>query len=66
MGDSCLSILGALASRTIASAGVIVRATASEAMTARAYESTRGWKNEPDRPFMRNTGSRATTSMRVA
>ena len=48
---------GALRSRIRAIAGVTVSATISEARTASAYEIASGWKNAPDRPPMKKTGS---------
>ncbi len=53
-------------SRISANAGVTVSATSIEASTARPYDSTSGWKNAPDTPWMNRTGVIATTSISVA
>ena len=43
-----------------------VSATSIDTSTASAYDSTSGWKNEPDSPCRKNTGTIATTLMTVA
>ena len=43
-----------------------VSATSIETSTASAYESTSGWKNEPDSPWRKKTGTIATTLITVA
>lgn len=48
------------------SAGVSVSATTIDTSTASPYASTSGWKNEPDRPSRKSTGTTAMTLMRVA
>ena len=43
-----------------------VIATSIETSTANPYENTSGWKNDPERPSRKNTGTIATTLITVA
>ena len=43
-----------------------VRATIIDTSTASPYESTSGWKNDPDSPCRKKTGTIATTLITVA
>jgi hypothetical protein len=47
-------------------AGVTVSATKSDARIARTYASASGWKNEPESPCKKKTGTKTGITIRLA